>query len=156
MKAENAVRKGAPILPPTYLLIAILLMVGVHFAAPIIQVVPGSWKITGLIPLFLGLIMSIGGDSQFKKEKTAIKPFDEPSIMVTGGWFKISRNPMYLGFILVLVGVSFLLGSLASFLVIFLFAIVIQMRFIRFEEKMMAETFGKDWNQYVQKVRRWI
>jgi len=149
-------RKENPILPPTYLLMAILLMIGIHFVAPIFQIISLPWTMVGFIPFIFGSRISIGADSQFKKRATTIKPFEKPSALVTDGWFMFSRNPMYLGFILVLVAVSILLGSFATTLVIVPFTILIQLKFIKFEEKMMAETFGEAWNQYVQKVRRWI
>ena len=150
MKKEN------PILPPTYLLISLLLMIAVHFAVPIYLITTSPWKLFGLIPVVLGLFISVRADAQFKRIATTIQPYEKPSAMVIDGWFKVSRNPMYLGFILVLVGVSILLGSLAPFLVIVPFTIILQLKFIQFEEKMMAETFGDVWNQYLQNVRRWI
>ena len=148
--------KEKPILPPTYLLMALLLMIILNFAIPIIKIIPVPWNVTGLLPLMLGLWISIGADAQFKKRETTIKPFKKPSALVIDGWFKISRNPMYLGFVLVLVGISILLGSLTPFLVMVVFSIIMQLKFIRFEEQMMTETFGEEWEKYVQNVRRWI
>jgi len=148
--------KENPILPPTYLLIALLLMIILNFTLPIIKVIPVPWNIIGLLPIMFGLWISISADAQFKKRETTIKPFEKPSALVIDGWFKISRNPMYLGFVLVLFGISVLLGSITPFLIMVAFTIIIQYLFIRFEEKMMAETFGEEWKKYVQNVRRWI
>ena len=149
-------RKENPILPPTYLLMALLLIIILNFTIPIIKIIPVPWNIIGLLPVMLGLWISIGADAQFKKRETTIKPFEKPSALVIDGWFKISRNPMYLGFVLVLVGISILLGSLTPFLVMVVFSIIMQLKFIRFEEQMMTETFGEEWEKYVQNVRRWI
>jgi protein-S-isoprenylcysteine O-methyltransferase Ste14 len=63
---------------------------------------------------------------------------------------------MYLGFVNILLGVAILLGSLTPFLVIPFFIALMDGIFIRVEEQMLAETFGQEWFDYIQKVRRWI
>jgi protein-S-isoprenylcysteine O-methyltransferase Ste14 len=63
---------------------------------------------------------------------------------------------MCLGFVLILLRVAFLMGSVSPFLIVLLFAVLIDMVFIRTEERMMRVVFGKDWLVYKAKVRRWI
>ncbi len=63
---------------------------------------------------------------------------------------------MYLGMALVLIGVAILLGSLSPFLVIPIFVWLITARFIKFEEKMLEDTFGLKYLDYARRVRRWI
>ena len=95
-------------------------------------------------------------DREFKINNTTVKPFEKSSILITSSVFKISRNPMYLGMVLVLIGISIFLGSVTPYIVVILFTVLINVLFIKTEEKMLAETFGDDWKEYKKKTRRWI
>jgi protein-S-isoprenylcysteine O-methyltransferase Ste14 len=68
----------------------------------------------------------------------------------------MSRNPMYLGMVLILTGIALLLRSLSPFLVILPFAILLERSFIRVEEGMLARKFGPKWEAYKAKTRRWL
>jgi protein-S-isoprenylcysteine O-methyltransferase Ste14 len=144
------------ILPPTWLLTAVLIMLGLHFTLPAAQIVPAPWMLLGLIPLVAGITISTIADRDFKQVGTTVNPFEKPSQMITSGLFHFSRNPMYLGFLVLLVGIAILLGSLTPLGVILPFIWLINTRFIRIEEQMMAAQFGQDWLEYKAKVRRWI
>ena len=144
------------VLPPTILLIALLLMLGLHFLFPVFKIIPAPWNFFGLLPVAAGITMNYLADDSFKRVKTAVNPFHNPSTLVTGGVFKISRNPMYLGFVLILLGVAVLLGRLMPFGVVPLFMAWIQILFIGIEERALETQFGQDWFEYKAKVRRWI
>ena len=75
---------------------------------------------------------------------------------MTDGLYRFSRNPMYLGMALVLVGVAILLGSLTPFGVVAFFVGWIHIQFIRREEEMLSTQFGQDWLEYKAQVRCWI
>jgi len=63
---------------------------------------------------------------------------------------------MYLGMVLILLGISILLGSLTPFIVVAAFAVIMEVVFIKAEEQMMEETFGLEYLEYKQKARKWI
>jgi protein-S-isoprenylcysteine O-methyltransferase Ste14 len=63
---------------------------------------------------------------------------------------------MYLGFVLILIGVAFLVGSLSPYLVIIIFSILLDQAYIAVEERMLAEKFGQKWEEYRQHTRRWL
>jgi protein-S-isoprenylcysteine O-methyltransferase Ste14 len=63
---------------------------------------------------------------------------------------------MYLGFVLALIGIAVLLGSLAPFVVIPVIAVLMDRMFIEVEESMLQDKFGPSWLEYKAKVRRWI
>ena len=63
---------------------------------------------------------------------------------------------MYLGMALILTGIALLLRSLSPFLIIILFAILIDRTYIKVEERMLAEKFGTRWEAYKAKTRRWL
>jgi protein-S-isoprenylcysteine O-methyltransferase Ste14 len=144
------------ILPTTYLLISIVLMVALHFLIPLVQVIPVPWNILGIVPIVAGVALNLIADSAFRKVRTTVKPFEESSSLVTNGVFRLSRNPMYLGFVLILLGIAIVLGSLTAFAIIPVLAILIDRAFIQAEEGMLEVEFGPAWLEYKAKVRRWI
>ena len=148
--------KRKPVLPPTILLIALIIMLGLYFIYPGLHIFPLPWNLLGLLLLGAGVVINYVADAQFHRASTMVKPFEKSTALVTDGMFKISRNPMYLGFGSILLGVAILLGSLTPFLVIPFFIVLMDVVFIRVEERMLAETFGQEWFDYLQKVRRWI
>jgi protein-S-isoprenylcysteine O-methyltransferase Ste14 len=148
--------KTKAILPPTYVLIALIIMLILHFALPVVWIIPLPWDLLGLIPLVAGIALNILADRAFHQAGTTVKPFQESTALITDGVFRVSRHPMYLGFVLILVGVAILLGSLTPWVIIPIFAALMEVVFIRIEERMLAEKFGPTWTAYKEKVRRWI
>src|SRR5271166_1632304 len=145
-----------PILPPAYFLASLALMAALAFALPIAVIAAWPWRAAGLIPIAAGVGLNLAADRAFKARGTTVKPFEPSSVLLTDGVFRITRNPMYLGMILILVGVAMLIGSLSPFLVVAGFAAIIETRFIPVEERMLAETFGDAWTAYCRRTRRWI
>jgi protein-S-isoprenylcysteine O-methyltransferase Ste14 len=148
--------KRQPVLPPTYLWIAIIVMAMIHFLFPVKQIIPFPWNLLGLLLLVLGATVNIVADRALRVAKTTVKPFQESAALITNGVYRISRHPMYLGFVLILLGLATLLGSLTAFLIIPIFAVAMDRVFIMIEERMLAEKFGQAWLDYKARVRRWV
>lgn len=144
------------VLPPTYLYLSIGAMILLHFIIPVVKFVHQPWNLLGIIPFVVGLGLNFVGDRAFKKYKTTVKPFEESITLVTSGVFQISRNPMYLGFVLIMSGIGIFMDSLTPYAVIIIFIMLIENVFIKVEEIMLEEKFGKSWLEYKRKVRRWI
>ncbi len=144
------------IMPTTYLLIAILLCLLVHFVAPIRYLIPWPWNLLGILPLLFGILINLAADRAFKQADTTVKPFKESSVLVQKGAFRLTRNPMYLGFIALLLGMSILLRSVSPYIVVVAFAVLIEILFIRVEERMLEAQFGDEWRRYRATVRKWI
>jgi protein-S-isoprenylcysteine O-methyltransferase Ste14 len=147
---------GKKLLPPTYLLIAIVVMAAFHFVLPITQVIPGLWRLIGLLPLAGGIGLNLMADRALHQANSTVKPFEASTTLITTGVFQISRHPMYLGFVLILIGLAVLLGSLTPYFVIPIFAILMDRIFIQIEERMLEEQFGQTWLVYKVRVKRWI
>jgi protein-S-isoprenylcysteine O-methyltransferase Ste14 len=77
-------------------------------------------------------------------------------VLVQDGLFAFSRNPMYLGMVLVVLGVATLLRGAVPFVVPVVLAVLLYLRFIRFEERALEQTFGDDYRAYKARVRRWL
>jgi len=143
-------------MPTTYLLISIVVMTVLHSLFPAMRIIPPLWNLLGLVPLALGVIINLVADKAFHKANTTVKPFEESSALITQGVFRASRNPMYLGFVLILIGIAVLMRSLTPYVVVLAFAILIDRMYITVEERMLAEKFGAEWEEYRQSTRRWL
>jgi protein-S-isoprenylcysteine O-methyltransferase Ste14 len=144
------------ILPPTCLLIALFAMIILALFLPVTRFIPQPWNLTGIVPLIAGMAMNLAADRAFKQAGTTVKPYQESSVLITDGVYQFSRNPMYLGFVLILLGLALLLAALSPFIVIILYAVAMDQIFIRVEERMLAEKFGDQWDNYRVNVRKWL
>ncbi len=144
------------VLPPTYLYGTIALMVALDILVPGPRLLHWPWDLLGLLPLLAGAGINLWADQEFKRYGTTVKPFQASTALVTTGVFRFSRNPMYCGFVLGLIGIALLLGSTTPYLLIPAFVLLITRVFIRVEEQMLHARFGPAWEQYQQRVRRWI
>lgn len=143
-------------LPPIWFLLSIILMVGLHLLLPIRQLFFSPITYFGLIAIALGVTTILFCAYLFKRNQTAIVPFRESSYLIRENIFNYSRNPIYLGMIIILIGVWIYLGSLTPVFIIPLFSWLIQELFITEEEKMLEERFGEEYKEYKATVRRWI
>jgi protein-S-isoprenylcysteine O-methyltransferase Ste14 len=143
-------------LPPIYFLASLVLIAACHFLLPVSYMIHGAWRSIGLLPLALGIFLNISADRAFKKHCTTVKPFEESTALVAEGVFNFSRNPMYLGMVLILAGVALLAGSATSWIPVVIFAVLIDQLFIAPEELMLEEKFGEQFSQYKHGVRRWL
>src|SRR5689334_7041753 len=105
-------------MPPTYFFLSIVLMGLLHWLLPVWQVVPWPWGLLGLLPLIGGTWLAVAGSQLFQRAGTTVKPFAESTALVTNGLYGYTRNPMYVGLLLGLVGIGLLLGSLTPLIVI--------------------------------------
>jgi len=144
------------VMPTTYLLIALLIMLILRFSQPMNQIIPAPWNLIGAIPILSGIIINLFADKALHQANTTVKPFEESNNLVTGGVYGLSRHPMYLGFVMVLIGVAVLLGALTAWLIIICFIVLLEIVFIQVEEHMLNEKFGASWIEYKKRVRRWI
>jgi len=149
-------KAGKPVYPPTYFMASVLLMIGLHFLAPVKQLIGSPYRYLGLVPLAAGLTLNVWGSRLFDRSGTTIKPFETSSSLVVRGPYRISRNPMYLGMVFSLLGVGTLAGSLTPLAVVPVFGYLIDRRFIRPEEAMLEQAFGSRYATYRERVRRWM
>jgi protein-S-isoprenylcysteine O-methyltransferase Ste14 len=144
------------ILPPVWLVLALGLTAALHYLLPIAQLIPPPWSYGGAVLIIAGILMSAAGASSFRKAGTPVIPFETSTALVLGGLYRFTRNPMYLGMTIALLGAAVLFGTLGAFLPLPLFVWVIQTRFIAGEERFLEEIFGQQYLAYKRRVRRWL
>lgn len=142
--------------PPMFLGVAVLLMLAIDRVLPAKEIFRSPLSYYGAILVAVGLWLVFSVRAMFRRAGTTIKPFEESSTLVVDGPFRLTRNPIYLGMVLALVGFGVLLGSLTPFLVVPAFAFLIDQSFIQAEEAMLARKFGKQFEDYKRRVRRWL
>jgi protein-S-isoprenylcysteine O-methyltransferase Ste14 len=132
------------------------------------------WLVSRLVPgfnfvfpgrEFLALILAIAGAmiillgvASFRRAKTTINPMkpELSSSLVISGIYKLSRNPMYLGFLLVLAGWAVFLSNALAFVFVAAFIFYMNRFQIEPEEKALAAKFNQEFGDYKSRVRRWL
>ena len=104
-----------------------------------------------------GIFLAAWGRTTFATAGTEIIPTSVSNkILVTGGPFRFTRNPMYSGLILASLGIALFPGTLPFFVVPVLLFLICNFRFIPFEEAKMQRQFSGQYTDYLRRVRRWI
>jgi protein-S-isoprenylcysteine O-methyltransferase Ste14 len=144
------------LLPPSYLNIFLVVPIGLHFVLPIKRIVHSPYTYSGLVFILLGLALNTWSVRELKKRNTTIDFQEMPNRLVTDGPFRISRNPLYLGGVILSLGIAILLGSLITFVFPVALLLILDRLYIPAEETRLEKIFGQEYLEYRQKVRRWI
>ena len=147
--------KQRKILPPIWLLLFVGLVFLTHRGLPI-MVLPDWLSHISRGFTAIGILIIAWPILAFLRASTGVVPFSPATSLVTGGLYRFTRNPMYLGMSLILLGGALHAGSLGALLPVPLFPIVIQQRFILAEEQFLESTFGAEYLTYCTQVRRWL
>ena len=101
-------------------------------------------------------IMLIGWSAWwFWRKKTTIEPGHTPTTLIVEGPYRINRNPIYTGMLLVLVGFAITEGTVLALLPCITFPMIITSRFVEGEEDALREAFGEEAESYIARTRRW-
>jgi len=144
------------ILPPSYLLTTIAVMIVLWTRAPGPRIVASPWNWSGVLLVAVGVGLNVAGDRQFQTTTTTMHPFGQPRVLVTTGVFAYSRHPMYLGMVLLVIGLAILLGYATPFALTGLLWAALNWRFIPHEERVMSNAFGQEYQAYRAHTRRWL
>jgi protein-S-isoprenylcysteine O-methyltransferase Ste14 len=144
--------------PPIVCMLTALAMGALAWTTPNLPVDP-FWRIgIAAVIALLGLFVGASGFLAFGRAKTTIDPvnIDRASALVTGGIFRFTRNPMYVGFTLLLLGWAVYLAAPWAFVGPVVFVLFITRYQIAPEERVMLAKFGAAYADYQARVRRWI
>ena len=142
--------------PPVIYQSFIILMIAIYFALPATRVIPFPANLAGIVVFLLGAYMASSAKKQFQNKNIPIRPQDTPTALDTDGAFRYTRNPMYLGIAIGLIGLAVLLRSYINFAFPVIFLVVMDVVFVRREEEMLENQLGDEYLAYKARVRRWI
>lgn len=145
------------IYPPIVLLFSIVLAYVCSHYLPVIAL---PLILSGLYGYIAGtgVLVAFAGIWEFRKAKTTINPTqpEKASHLVSEGIYRVTRNPMYLGMLLVVVAAIFKFGNYYGIIALPFFIFYITQFQIKPEERIIEGIFGEEYLQYKKKVRRWL
>ncbi len=103
-----------------------------------------------------GLAVVLAAMRRFARAGTRVEPWAPSSAIVSDGIYRVSRNPMYVGMALVMLGLGLIIGSPMSLAMVAVALLIVDRFVIRREEAYLEAKFGADYRDYRQRVRRWL
>ncbi len=154
--ADDTDHVQLPLQPPLiflgYLVSALILEWVVPLAAPW-EVWP---RLAGALVLIGGFALGVSALSEMRKAHTTPDPHEPSTALVTSGPYRYSRNPIYLGFLLIFLGFTLLAGTLWGLLLSPFLVGTITRSIIHAEESYLERKFKNEYQQYYARVRQWI
>ena len=142
--------------PPLVFLFSIFLGWGIQKVHPL-PILSDSLRFS-LFVLFLGSGMSLMAYCAiaFKRAKTNLLPWKTTNTIVTSGAYRFTRNPIYVAFVLIGLGIACVANNpwMAATLVLFVW--IVQQTAILKEERYLEQKFGREYLDYKSRVRRWV
>ena len=140
--------------PPVWLVMFAALAWAVSRAWPMADI--PVLAMAGRVLIGLGVFLMVAAAGQMILLRTTVIPRQDPSALVTGGVFRLSRNPIYLADALVLLGLVLHWSAWPALVLVPGFAAVITRRFIRGEEARLRAAFGAQFDAFAARTRRWL
>lgn len=147
---------GIKLPPPVLFLASILLGLSIQRLAPLGLIGGGLGGTLGLLLVVAGLSLVVLAARELFKARTTVRPDRGATALITNGPFRISRNPIYLGFALLQVGIALCSNNLWILLLLGINVVLLNRLVIAREERYLEAAFGKVYRDYSSRVRRWI
>jgi protein-S-isoprenylcysteine O-methyltransferase Ste14 len=150
---------GLPVLPPVLPAVALIAAVVLdwlppHFLAPPFGVT--MQVVAGVVILAVGLWLNVSAAGRFLREGTNVNPREPATKIVSAGPYRFTRNPMYLGMILALLGISLVFSLEWGVILTPILWLALDRMIVVREEKYLSGKFGSDYEALLQRTRRWI
>ena len=116
-----------------------------------------TFHLTGIVPFVAGVVVLVWCVRDFYVAgRGTLAPWDPPRHLVSVGLYRFSRNPMYVGVVLILIGwtAGFRTPALAIYTIVI--PVLFHLRVLLHEEPWLARTFPGEWSAYKSRVPRWI
>ena len=156
LKTNDMTARQMVDLPPIWLVGFICLVWLQAWVWPGAAFVHPIFNLAGTILFWAGIALMIWAILAFRAHKTSVVPHQVPRTIITSGPFGRSRNPIYLGDLMVLGGVILSKGAWPCLILLPIFKTILMRRFIAPEELRLKENFGTDFEHYVKKTPRWL
>lgn len=134
-------------------------MFGVSRLTPSLTLpLPWPWRFAALLLVVLGVATAVSGALTFRRQHTTLNPTTPgaASVLVSSGIFRYTRNPMYLGLLIVLVGIAVSRSNPTTLLFLVAFVLYLTRFQIMPEERALLAKFGSQYADYMSTVRRWV
>ncbi len=141
-------------LPPVTLIASLMLSWLIMQFFPLGELPIDSWW--GIALIGAGLVLFMWAIPLFKKHATTIEPRGTPSALIAEGPYKFSRNPIYVGYILIALGIVVLVNDWVMLIAPLVFLSVVNWVVIPYEEEMLDAELGDAYRSYRARVRRWL
>ncbi len=143
--------------PPRLAILYLVVAWAVDYRLSSSAVLPDGYRFwLSLVVVVVGVVLSYSAISLFDRVGTSHKLTGENAALVIEGPYRWSRNPMYLGLTLIVLGIAIYGGSVPFLLVPVAFLLTLNFAFVPWEERRLETTFGDDYRAYRQHVRRWL
>ena len=150
--------RSSPVPPPLWMLIFAVAMWALNRYWPVLVIIPSQWSWLGWCVMAIASIAPVAAIVQFRNAHTTVDPHkpETATTLVTSGVYGWTRNPMYLGLSILLIGWALKLGTLSPFLGPACFILLIRRFQILPEEHALRTRFGQHYDRYCEQVHRWF
>ncbi len=144
--------------PPIYMLGCVDLVLALDYLFPMLSFYFRYQTLCAFAVALIGIVFISHAGLSFIVRKTTVNPFKphESGALVTTGFYRLSRNPMYLGMAFLLFSSGVYLGTLLVVLPLALFVYIMNIVQIKPEERALTKIFGEEYSDFTKRVRRWI
>jgi protein-S-isoprenylcysteine O-methyltransferase Ste14 len=142
--------------PPIVVLLFIAIAYFLGRFLPIPFAVPSVLRTAGLLIGFAGFLLGIAASIEFSRTHTTLNPHGPARQLVTSGIYRMSRNPIYLGFLLMLLGLPLYSGSYWGVILSPSYVFVMNHLVLQHEEAYLQRKFKEAYARYASRVRRWL
>lgn len=142
-----------PDLPPVWLATFMALSWALARWMPVVRFDAGP---LGSILIAAGLGLVLWSAWWFWRKRTPIEPRHVPRALIVEGPYRLNRNPIYSGLILILAGFALNRGGLSGLLPVLAYPVLLTRRFVLAEERALRDAFGAEAERYLSYSRRWI
>jgi protein-S-isoprenylcysteine O-methyltransferase Ste14 len=153
---NNADNPGV-IMPPPFIYAGVLaagLLANRRFRLPFLP--RPLARTIGPLLILGGLAAALLGSRELHRAETNVDPYEPATTVVTGGPYRFTRNPIYVGFTLIYLGISVLANALLPVLLLPAVQQLMRRGVIEREERYLERKFGDEYLHYKERVRRWI
>ena len=143
--------------PPIVALFYIAIAYVLGAFVPIPLVVPGIiLKMVGFSLTLIGFLCGLAAFIEFRKARTTLDPHGSVNQVVTSGIYRFTRNPIYLGFLFMIIGMPLNSGYYWGLILAPLFVVTLNRLVVEREEAYLENKFGEAYTSYKSRVRRWL
>lgn len=153
---ENTCLRLLDYRPPRIAMTMLALASLIHVAVPITSLHLPSFLIAGALLVSLGFSIMIRAWWLFEQHQTAICPTTSTTAFISDDVYALTRNPMYLGMVLMMLGIASFVGSWLFYVVALAYALILNHVFCHYEEQKLLHQFGDQYAVYASRVRRWL